>query len=67
MDEDAAFEEGQESDLQGSYKVTIEEYKSLLLQWLRKESAEVDGEFEDKELDALLIKVRPRGIDVNSD
>jgi hypothetical protein len=60
--EDAEKEQEDERlDIQASYLSTINEFKSGLKQWLQKDPLEEGNEdFEDRDLDALLLKVPPR-------
>jgi hypothetical protein len=60
--EDAEKEQEDERlDIQASYSSTINEFKSGLKQWLLKDPLEEGNEdFEDRDLDALLLKVPPR-------
>jgi hypothetical protein len=60
--EDAEKEQEDERlDIQASYSSTISEFKSGLKQWLQKDPLEEGNEdFEDRDLDALLLKVPPR-------
>lgn len=48
-------------DIQASYSSLIKEFRKFLLQWLKKEpeSNEIE-DFEDQDLDALLLKVPQR-------
>jgi hypothetical protein len=59
--EDAEKEQEDERlDIQASYSSTISEFKSGLKQWLQKDPLEEGNEdFEDRDLDALLLKVPP--------
>ena len=59
--EDADKEQEDERlDIQASYSSTINEFKSGLKQWLQKDPLEEGHEdFEDRDLDALLLKVPP--------
>ena len=60
--EDAEKEQEDERlDIQASYSYTINEFKSGLKQWLQEDPLEEgNGDFEDRDLDALLLKVPPR-------
>lgn len=57
--EDAEKEQEDERlDIQAIYSSTINEFKSGLRKWLEKEPVEQEDEdFEDRDLDALLLKV----------
>jgi tubulin-specific chaperone D len=60
MDEVEKEQDEERFDIQASYLTVIKEFRSGLLQWLAKESqsGEIE-EFEDRSLDALLLKVSP--------
>lgn len=47
-------------DIQGSYSSAISEFRNRLVNWLEKEPqvGETLEDFEDRELDALLLKVQ---------
>ena len=49
--------EDERMDIQASYSSFIADYKAGLLKWLEKDLSQTD-EFEDQELDALLLQVR---------
>jgi hypothetical protein len=57
--EEADKEQDEDSmDIQGSYSDTIQDFRKGLLKWLEKEPQPGDFEdFEDRELDALLLRV----------
>jgi hypothetical protein len=59
--EDAEREQEDERlDIQASYSPTINSFKGGLKDWLEKKQASEENEdFEDRDLDALLLKVLP--------
>ena len=67
MDEEEKDREEEKGNIQGYYATVISEFKEALSRWLEKETEnETIEDFEDRELDALLLKV-PRWTETNSD
>ena len=60
MDEVEKELDEDKTDIQGWHSSMISEFKNRLLEWLEKEPQveETVEDFEDRELDALLLKVR---------
>jgi len=57
MEEAEKDQEDETVDIQSSYSTKITDFKQGLLQWLEKESQSHETEdFEDRDLDALLLK-----------
>jgi hypothetical protein len=52
-----AMADDERMDIQASYSSFIADYKAGLLKWLEKDLSQTD-EFEDQELDTLLLQVR---------
>jgi len=59
MEDAEKDQEDERLDIQAIYSTTINEFRRGLRQWLEKErdEEEENGDFEDRELDALLLKV----------
>lgn len=68
MDDDEKEKDEERTDIQAYHSRIIREFRDGLLCWLRNESAlgEVD-EFEDRDLDRLLLKVPYKIARVNQD
>lgn len=60
MEEVEKEQDDDRTDIQGWHSSMISEFKNRLLEWLEKEPQveETVEDFEDRDLDALLLKVR---------
>jgi len=67
--DDPDKEQGEKKpNIQGYWTKLIQEFKAQLLEWLSKEPPSTDFDpLEDRELDALLLKVSHRHNDSNLD
>jgi len=68
MDDDGKVQHDERKNIQAYYSSIIQEFRAGLQNWLGKvpPSAEID-EFEDRDLDALLLKVHSNILLANVD
>lgn len=67
MEDAEKDQEDEKMDIQSSYSNKIADFRQGLLQWLEKEYQPPSTEdFEDRDLDALLLKVHSKSRPANS-